>query len=80
MNVYQVRITALVTESEMDCDDTDVPQTWETTLPNNSSHWSNSQRATYILDLFHQSIPIAMLENFDICIFNENGDEIWEEI
>jgi hypothetical protein len=76
---YTVRVECLVTDDQRDEDDHDVPDVWDTALPAGSEDWSPGQCATHVLDRFHESVAIAMLEDFEIRVFDPNGVEIFEE-
>lgn len=76
---YEVRAKRLVDESELEEDDLSVPEVWDTMLPEGSEGWSDSERATYVLDDFHESVAIGMLEDFEIGVFDNEGVEIFEE-
>ena len=78
LRVHTVQIQCLVDRDQRDPDDTDVPEVWEVLLPEQSSAWTEGQRATYVLDQFHSSVPIAMLEDFNIRVFDARGNEIIE--
>ena len=76
---YTVRVECLVADDQRDEDDHDVPESWDTDLPAGSGDWSPGQCATYVLDRFHESVAIAMLEDFEIRVFDPDGVEIFEE-
>ena len=76
---YTVRVECLVSDDQRDEDDHDVPDVWDTALPVGSEDWSPGQCATYVLDRFHESVAIAMLEDFEFRVFDPDGVEIFEE-
>jgi hypothetical protein len=76
---YGVVVTRLVDQDQLEPDDRDVPEYWEITLPEGSDIWTSSQCATYVLDEFHNSVAIGMLEDFSISVFNPRGEEIFED-
>lgn len=78
---YLVTATRLVEEEELDSDDLDVPASWDGELPPEAleENWSPGRCATYVLDDFHDSVAIAVLDDFEIRVFDPDGEEIWEE-
>lgn len=76
---YAVVVVCLVEQDQLEPDDWDVPERWETTLPKGSENWTPSQCAKYVLDEFHNSVAIGMLEDFSISVFNSKGEEIFED-
>ncbi len=80
LRVHTVQVQCLVDYDQRDPDDTDVPEVWEVLLPEQSSAWTEGQRATYVLDQFHSSVPIAMLEDFSIHVFDAKGKELTEDM
>lgn len=75
---YTVRVECLVADGDRDEDDQDVPESWDIALPAGSQDWSPGQCATYVLDRFHESVAIAVLDGFEIRVFDPDGDEIAE--
>lgn len=80
LRLHTVRVHCLVADGERDPDDTYVPEVWEVLLPEQSRAWTPGQCATYVLDQFHASVPIAMLEDFSIHVFDAKGNEITEDM
>lgn len=76
---YSVVVTRLVDEDQLEEEDLSVPEYWDTSLPEGSEDWNESQRAKYVLDDFHQSVAIAMLDDFSISVFDPDGNEIFED-
>lgn len=76
---YVVQVICHVEMGDRDQDDLDVPDSWDVDLPEESSTWSKSEQATYVLDRFHESVAIAMLDDFEFCIFAPNGELIFED-
>jgi len=78
---YLVTVTRLVDEEDLDKDDLDVPGSWDCVLPPEAlgENWSPGRCATYVLDDFHESVAIAVLDDFEIRVFDPEGKEIWED-
>lgn len=78
---YLVTATRLVNEEDLDSDDLDVPGSWDAELPPQAveENWSPGRCATYVLDDFHESVAIAVLEDFEIRVFDPDGEEIFED-
>lgn len=76
---YTVRVTCLVAEEDRDEEDRDVPEEWTTELPAGSENWTPSQCATYVLDEFHDSVAVAVLDDFQLTVIGPDGEEICED-
>lgn len=77
--VYIVRATALVDEDALEEEDQEVPGDHTITLPASASTWSTSDQAKAVLDEFHDSVAVGMLEDFSFTVLNPEGVEIFEE-
>ena len=76
---YTVTIERLVDEEYLEEEDLSVPSEWDVELPIESVSWTPGQCATYVLDDFHQSVAIAVLDAFEIRVFDPDGEEICED-
>ncbi len=77
--LYTVQVSALVKKKLLDSDDKGVAGYYDFELPDNSETWTDSKKATYVLDEFHRSIAIAVLDDFSISVINPDGNEIFED-
>ena len=76
---FTVRVKSLVKKKDLDFDDKEVAGDYEICLPTEASDWSEGQQATYVLDRFHETVAIAVLDDFDISVFSEQGVEVFED-
>ena len=76
---FTVCVKALVKKKELDFDDRDVAGDYEICLPPEASEWPEGEQATYVLDRFHETVAIAVLDDFDISVFSEKGVEVFED-
>lgn len=77
--IFNVRVKPLVAKKSLDVEDRDVAGEYDFHLPAAAAQWSPARQAKEVLDRFHNSIPIAVLDDFEISVFNSMGKEIFEE-
>lgn len=79
--VYTITIDRLVEEEQLESEDLSVPSDWDVKLPIESvtENWTPGRCATYVLDDFHESVAIAVLDDFEIRVFDPAGEEICED-
>lgn len=77
--IFTVQVTALVSDNTLDFDDRDVAGDYCFCLSQEAGSWTKAQQAKAVLDQFHDSIAIAVLDDFEIRVFNEQGEEVFEE-
>jgi hypothetical protein len=77
---FTVRVTALIGLDDLDEEDMEVPGDHNIQLGEEAHGWSAGQQATAVLDQFHGSVAIGMLEDFEITVLNSKGEEIFEDL
>ena len=77
--MFTVRVKALIGEDRLEEEDQDVPGDYDISLPAEAREWTSSRQACVVLDEFHDSVAIGMLEDFEISVLNAQGEEIFED-
>lgn len=77
--MFTVRVKALIGEDRLEEEDQDVPGDYDISLPAEARDWTRSRQACVVLDKFHDSVAIGMLEDFEISVLNAQGEEIFED-
>lgn len=77
--MFTVRVEALIESHLLEDEDQDVPGDYDISLPAEAREWTASRQACVVLDEFHDSVAIGMLEDFEISVLNEQGEEIFDE-
>lgn len=76
---FTVRVDALVDLENLEEEDQDVPGDYDIRLNEEARGWTSSKQATAVLDKFHNTVAIGMLEDFEISVLNAKGEEIFED-
>jgi len=77
--IFNVRVKPLVAKKRLHVEDCDIAGEYDIHLPAEAAQWSSARQAKEVLDRFHNSIPIAVLDDFEISVFDSMGTEIFEE-
>lgn len=77
--VFTVLAEALVDEALLDEEDVEVPGTYSFDLPGEAAHWTESQQAGAVLDAFHGSVAVGVLDDFEFRVLAPDGREIFED-
>lgn len=76
---FTVCVTAQVSDDVLDFDDREVAGQYTIELPQESRAWTSSRQAGAVLDQFHGSVAIAVLDDFDIAVITPQGEQIYED-
>lgn len=76
---YMVRAQALRDDDHLDEEDLEVAGDHTITLPSEAATWSEAKQASAVLDIFHSSVPVGVLEDFEFSVIAPDGREIFED-
>lgn len=76
---YIVRASAIQAEHLLEQEDRAVVGDHTITLPADAPGWSEGRQATCVLDVFHSTVPVGMLEDFEFSVIAPDGREIFED-
>lgn len=76
---FTVRVKPLVEDEDRDFDDQDLQEEYTICLPAQARDWTPGQQATRVLDEFHESVPVAVLDDFEFSVLDPEGNEIFED-
>lgn len=76
---YVVRAIALQNEERLEEEDRDVAGDHIVELPIAALDWEEGKQATEVLDTFHNTVPVGMLEDFEFSVIAPDGREIFED-
>ena len=77
--MFTVRVVAVIEEHRLEDEDQDVPGDYDISLPAEARDWTSSRQACVVLDEFHDSVAIGTLDDFEISVLNDQGEEIFDE-
>lgn len=75
---FIVRAECLVPLDEIDEEDQEVEGDHTIDVPPECREWPEEKLAGWILDRFHDSVPVGELENFSFTVYSPEGEELSE--
>ena len=76
---FTVRANACVRLAKLDEEDREVPGDHLVRLPAECASWDEAAVATAVLDRFHDSVAVNMLEYFDFTVLDAEGRVLSED-